>query len=74
MHAQIVMNHLGDTRHEFDPADQAATARAEERFRNLTARGFRAIALGKNEQPGKLLGDFDPQIEQTLFIPQLEGG
>ena len=71
---QIVMNHHGDTRHEFDAADVEAVALAEERFRELTGSGFRAAALSGDGSPGRLIRSFDPQVEQTLFIPQLKGG
>jgi hypothetical protein len=74
MHTQIVMDHSGDTRHEFDPANSATVADAERRFRQLTGEGFRAVALARDGQPGKLLRDFDPAVENTLFIPQLQGG
>ena len=43
-------------------------------FDALTKRGFRAVALGKDGQPGTLLRAFDPKVEETLFIPQLVGG
>jgi hypothetical protein len=68
------MDRTGDTRHEFDNADSRAVALAEERFRDLTGKGFRAVALGRDGGPGKLVRKFDPQVEQTLFIPQLQGG
>ena len=71
---QIVMNHHGDTRYEFDAADLQAVALAEERFRHLTGRGFRAAALSGDGSPGRLIRAFDPQVERTLFIPQLKGG
>ena len=71
MPIQIVMDRSGDTRHEFDAAD---LTRAEERFRELTQRGFIAVALGKDGAENHLLRTFDPQSERTLFIPQLEGG
>ena len=74
MAVQIVMDRTGDTRHEFDQADSKAVTRAEERFRELIGKGFRAVALGRDGNPGKLLRKFDPQVEQTLFIPQLQGG
>jgi hypothetical protein len=74
MGVQIVMDRNGDTRHEFDVSDAAAIAVAEERFKELTGRGFRAVALGKNGSPGELLRKFDPKVEETLFIPQLQGG
>jgi hypothetical protein len=67
-------NRFGDTRHEFDAADAKAIALAEERFRELTGSGFRAAALSGDGSPGRMLSKFDPQVEQTLFIPHLQGG
>ena len=49
-------------------------AAAEKRFKELTGKGFRAVALAKDGGPGSLQNRFDPQVEQTLFIPQLQGG
>ncbi len=74
MGVQIVMDRSGDTRHEFDVSDLKTVARAEARFQQLTGSGFRAVALGKNGEPGELIRAFDPEVEQTLFIPQLRGG
>jgi hypothetical protein len=74
MAVQIVMDRTGDTRHEFDTTDSKALALAEARFHELTGKGFRAVALGRDGGPGKLVRKFDPQVEQTLFIPQLQGG
>ena len=74
MHIQIVMDHHGDTRHVFDPSDTDAVALAEQRFRELTGKGFRAVALRSDGEPGRLLHQFDGEAEQTLFIPHLQGG
>jgi hypothetical protein len=74
MGVQIVMDRNGDTRYEFDVSDATAIALAEERFKELTGRGFRAVALGKDGEPGALIGKFDQKVEETLFIPQLQGG
>jgi len=71
---QIVMDRFGDTRHEFDVTDAQAVALAEERFRRLTGSGFRAAALSGDGNPGKLLNKFDQEVEQTLFVPHLQGG
>jgi hypothetical protein len=73
MATQIVMDHTGDTRHQFDPADAAAVAEAEARFKMLTGTGFTAAKRldgGKSE----VLRSFDPTAEETLFIPRLTGG
>jgi hypothetical protein len=74
MGVHIVMDRSGDTRHEFDLTDARAVALAEKRFRELTGKGFRAVALAKDGGPSTLLNKFDPEVEQTLFIPQLQGG
>jgi hypothetical protein len=70
---QIVMDHTGDTRHQFDPADAAAVAEAEARFKELMGAGFTAA---ERTSPGKskVVGKFDPAAEETLFIPRLKGG
>jgi hypothetical protein len=74
MGVQIVIDRNGDTRHAFDVSDATAIAQAQERFKKLTGRGFRAVALGKNGAPGELIRTFDPIVAETLFIPQLQGG
>jgi hypothetical protein len=74
MNTHIVMDPSGDTRHEFDPDNAAAVARAKARFRQLTGEGYRAVALTRDGSPGTLLRQFDRETEQTLFIPHLQGG
>ena len=74
MGVQIVMDGSGDTRHEFDASDLESVAKAEERFQALIGKGFRAVAFGRDENSGELTGSFDPNVEETLFIPQLKGG
>ena len=73
MPVQIVMDHMGDTRHFFDTDNAAAVAKAEERFKRLTARGFTAAA---RTGPGEVtkVTSFDPAAEETLFFPRLVGG
>jgi hypothetical protein len=74
MYVQIVMDRHGDSRHAFEPTDAKSLADAESRFQDLTGKGFRAIALGKDGDAGRLLRKFDPNAEETLFFPQLQGG
>jgi hypothetical protein len=73
MATQIVMDHTGDSRHQFDPADAAAVAEAEDRFKMLTGAGFTA-AKRLGEGKSEVLKNFDPTAEETLFIPRLKGG
>jgi len=73
MAVQIVMDHTGDTRHHFNPADARAVADAEDRFRELTGAGFTA-AKRLGEGKSEVLRSFNPTAEETLFVPRLQGG
>jgi hypothetical protein len=73
MATQIVMDHTGDTRHQFNQADAGAVAEAETRFKELSGAGFTA-AMRLGEGKSKVLKSFDPTAEETLFIPRLQGG
>ena len=73
MATQIVMDTTGDTRHEFDPANVAAVAEAENRFRELTGAGFTA-AVRKADGRSELMRSFDPTATETVFFPRLQGG
>jgi hypothetical protein len=73
MATQIVMDHTGDTRHQFDSADAAAVAEAEVRFKELTGVGFTA-AKRLDDGKSEVIRSFDPTAEETLFIPRLIGG
>lgn len=73
MAKQIVMDHTGDTQHVFDAKDATAIAAAEARFMELTGAGFTAskrVGSGQTE----LLRKFDPDAEETIFFPRLQGG
>ena len=73
MATQIIMDHTGDTRQQFDPSDAAGVAKAEARFKELTGAGFIAAErTGRGES--KVVAKFDPAAEETLFIPRLKGG
>ena len=73
MAIQIVMDHNGDTRHYFDPNDADALAKAEERFKELTAKALlppfglplaRLPRSARSIQPPK----------KRCFFPQVVGG
>ena len=73
MATQIVMNHSGDTRHNFDPTDMRAIAKAEDRFKELTLFGFTAAVRTPSGEVA-VTRAFDPTAEETLFLPRLVGG
>jgi hypothetical protein len=73
MASQIVMDHTGDTRHEFDANDAKALKKAEERFKKLTSTGFTA-AVREANGGARVTRSFDPAAKETLFYPRLVGG
>ena len=73
MATQIVMDRMGDTRHNFDAKNADALAKAEERFRALTGAGFTAAVRTSSGEP-VVQRTFDPNAEETLFFPRLVGG
>jgi len=73
MKTHIIMDRRGDTRHEFDATCPVALAEAEARFLDLTGKGFCAVELGRDGKHSLMRG-FDPEVKETLFIPQLVGG
>ncbi|HET7886770.1 MAG TPA: hypothetical protein VFL62_11130 [Bradyrhizobium sp.] len=73
MATQIVMDLNGDSRHEFDPQNAEAVAKAEKRFKELTGAGFTAAARTSTGE-SSLVKSFDPTTRETLFFPRLIGG
>ena len=64
MAIQIVMDHSGDTRHDFDANDAKALLEAEERFKQLTGAGFTAVIRKSSGEPA-VTRRFDPAAEET---------
>jgi hypothetical protein len=73
MAAQIIMDHNGDTRHNFDANDAKTLLEAERRFKALTGAGFTAATRSTSGDP-VVTRKFDPTVEETLFFPRLVGG
>jgi hypothetical protein len=73
MHALIVMDHIGDSRHHFDPTDDVSVADARALFKELSEAGYVAARRTGNGT-SELIRQFDPTAHETLFIPRLVGG
>jgi hypothetical protein len=73
MATQIVMDHNGDSRHNFNAEDAVALRQAEQRFNELMRGGYTAAARSASGQP-RVIRSFDPAAEETLFFPRLVGG
>jgi hypothetical protein len=76
MARHIIMDSSGHSTIEFDKTNAADLAEAERRFRKLTAKGFLAAEQKGGGQHRISEGDrkFDPDAEETIFIPALKGG
>jgi hypothetical protein len=77
MARHIIMDSSGHSTIEFDKTNAKDLAEAERRFRKLTAKGFLAAEQkGGGEHRILAEGDrtFDPNAEETIFIPALKGG
>jgi len=73
MATQIVMDHTGDRRHQFDPQNASELAEAEKRFTELTGMGFTAAARTAAGETIKV-ASLDPTAKETVFFPRLVGG
>ena len=73
MAKQRVLNHTGDTEHDYMIDDKSAVAEAMERFNQLVSEGYTAAERTGNGT-SKVVRAFDPTAEETLFIPRLQGG
>jgi hypothetical protein len=73
MHALIVMDHTGDSRHYFDPTDSTSVTEARVRFQKLSEAGYIAAKRTGNGN-SEVIRQFDPTARETLFIPRLVGG
>jgi hypothetical protein len=73
MHTLIVMDHTGDSRHQFDPTNNVEVLDAHRRFRDLSKAGYIAAKRTGNGT-AEVIHRFDPTATETLFIPRLVGG
>lgn len=73
MSTQIVMDHTGDRRHEFDTRNARELAEAEKRFKELMGLGFTAAERTTAGETMKITS-FDPTAQETVFFPRIVGG
>jgi hypothetical protein len=69
---EIVKDHAGYAKHQFDADDIKALAATGRRLKKLTFAGSAAVRSSSGET--KVTRTFDPTAEQTLFHPRLVGG
>lgn len=72
-----IMDQTGHTAEAFDTASKVGLDEAMKRFEELTkndARKFTAAARRKGERDGTVTRAFDPEAEEIVFFPPLQGG
>jgi hypothetical protein len=77
MPRHIIMDPSGHSTIEFDAANTTDLAEAERRFNKLVAKGFipaEARGEGKHHVPDQSKRVFNPDAEETIFVPALKGG
>jgi hypothetical protein len=74
MPKQLVMDRTGHSEHVFDRANEVKLKEAMERFDDLVNKQKFAAAVRTG--PGELqkVTSFDPNAEETVFVPPLQGG
>jgi hypothetical protein len=73
MHTLIVMDHTGDSRHQFDPTNTVEVLEARSRFHELSTAGYTA-AKRTGSGGSELIREFDPSVKETVLFPRLVGG
>jgi hypothetical protein len=77
MARQIIMDPSGHSTFEFDTNSKLERADAERRFNKLVGRGYTPAEKrgeGTHHVPDKATRVFNPEVEETIFIPALRGG
>lgn len=74
MAKHLIMDHTGHSTVEFDPSKTVDLREAMERFERLTKSGHAAAVKNPGDAGYKLTRTFDPTAEETLFVPQMQGG
>ena len=74
MNAMQVLDRTGHTSIAWNPdnTDEVATARAT--FRAMRDKGYRAFRIGRGGRQGERLDEFDPNAEQIMLVPHMQGG
>ena len=68
-----IMDQTGHSTVEFDQADPVALKEAQERFQRLIAEHYTPAVRGEDGK-ATVTRTFDPNAQETLFVPQLVGG
>lgn len=71
-----ILDPSGDTKLSWDPQVQTQVEVAKEKFNQLVVhQGYTAYALKeKDDEPGEMIREFNPQATRILLTPRSVGG
>ena len=77
MARHIVMDPSGHSSFQFDKNNTSSLAEAERRYNELMGKGYMPAEVkggGTHHVPKPRQRSFDPDADETIFIPALKGG
>ena len=77
MARHIIMDPSGHSTFEFDKDNTVSLTEAERRFNNLIGKGYVPAETrgdGTHHVPSRTDRSFNPDVDETIFIPALRGG
>jgi hypothetical protein len=74
-HEITILDQNGDSKHVWDADNEIEVEAMRKLFADYKAKGYAAYAVeGKEGTKGKLIREFDPELERIIFAPQMRGG
>lgn len=70
----VALDHTGDTRVMWDPANADEIKVAKDLFDSLKKKGYLAYSVKKNGDQGEVINAFDATEGKIVMTPQLVGG
>lgn len=68
------LNHLGDTKTQWNPDNEAECDAAESVFEDLKSKGFSIFRVDAEGGKGTLMQKFDPKAGKLIAVPRIVGG
>jgi hypothetical protein len=69
-----VLNETGDTKTIWDPKNDDEVEVAEEQFKKLVKKGYKAYKVGKDGEKSSPVSSFNKAYEKLIFVPPIAGG
>ena len=69
-----VMGMVGDTKLIWDSTNEEERKAAEETFKRLTKKGYKAFHVDSEGEKAKRMYDWDPYAQKVILVPAMVGG